>query len=87
MSFCTTKTETPPSWGFDPAAAGKGTIVIQCGDNLIHIFDETDNRGRHLGTLNGEKIFVLGPGEHPLTKELFRLIVERERDFAIIGFK
>lgn len=40
-----------------------------------------------LWELDGEPVRILGPGEHPITKEKFPVMVERIRDFAIFGLK
>jgi hypothetical protein len=49
--------------------------------------DAPDKYGVKKGLLNGQPVRVFGPGQHPVTKEWFQVIVEREHDLAIIGLK
>lgn len=80
--------------GFDPAKGSDYTVttppMLAAPKLKFELLDEIEERNGielRIGLLNGERVRVFGPGEHPITKERFPMVVERVRDFAIFGLK
>ena len=80
-----------PASGQDSTVFRKSTQQFEIASPTepceLVVNDDPDQYGVCTGTFNGEPVRVFGPAEHPATKEKFRYLVERVRDFARFGIK